>query len=175
MATRLDLLSYILANLGDRQEMSNSIEGRTPFLDRDVVQVAAALKPTELVSGLNEKSLLKKIAAQYLPADRAKAPKHAFFAPNLYLESERAKEFVQHYTETAKQALPQIDFKKIEYWLRDSGASASDGARLFLASSGLLVDKIAEPVIPLPAQYPPLTVRVAGLFRSSEVQNVAQL
>jgi asparagine synthase (glutamine-hydrolysing) len=82
---RMDMLHYILGNLGDRQEMSHSLEGRTPFLDQALVTAAAQVHPDTLLRGLTEKHVLRQIARPLLPRESAEQKKHPFFAPVRYL------------------------------------------------------------------------------------------
>jgi asparagine synthase (glutamine-hydrolysing) len=73
-ATRLvafsQLSSYVIPTLGDRVEMANAVECRTPFLDRDLVDYVGAVPPAYLldVSTLREKHLLREAFTGTLPA-----------------------------------------------------------------------------------------------------------
>ncbi len=76
----LFLSNYLLSSQGDRMAMGNSIEGRYPFLDYRVIEMATKI-PTEFrLNGLTEKYLLKKIACEFIPMaliDRTKQPYRA--------------------------------------------------------------------------------------------------
>ncbi len=61
------LPGYILCSQGDRVAMAHSVEGRFPFLDYRVVEFAAQLPNKLKMKVLNEKFLLKKSMAQYIP------------------------------------------------------------------------------------------------------------
>ena len=63
------LAGYVLASQGDRMLMANSVEGRFPFLDRDVVDFANALPARHKLFGLEEKYLLKRAFADLVPDD----------------------------------------------------------------------------------------------------------
>lgn len=85
----LFLPEYLLSSQGDRMGMANSVEGRFPFLDHNVVEFCAELAPRLKLNGLNEKFILKKAVADLLPESiwkRSKqpfrAPIHASFFPN---------------------------------------------------------------------------------------------
>ncbi len=73
-ATRLVALSqlsnYVIPTLGDRLEMANSVECRTPFLDRDLVDYVGLVPPAYLldVDTLTEKWLLREAFSDRLPA-----------------------------------------------------------------------------------------------------------
>ena len=54
------LNGYLLSSQGDRMLMSHSVEGRYPFLDPRVINLAFRLHPTLKMRGLNEKYILKK-------------------------------------------------------------------------------------------------------------------
>jgi asparagine synthase (glutamine-hydrolysing) len=76
------LAGYILASQGDRMLMANSVEGRFPFLDRDVVDFANALPARHKLFGLEEKYLLKRAFADLVPDDILHRPKQPYRAPD---------------------------------------------------------------------------------------------
>jgi asparagine synthase (glutamine-hydrolysing) len=76
------LAGYILASQGDRMLMANSVEGRFPFLDRDVVDFANALPARHKLFGLEEKYLLKRAFADLVPEDILHRPKQPYRAPD---------------------------------------------------------------------------------------------
>ena len=82
------LPGYILASQGDRMLMANSVEGRFPFLDRDVVDFANSLPARHKLFGLDEKFLLKVAFADLIPEEiryRAKQPYRAPDAASFFL------------------------------------------------------------------------------------------
>jgi len=76
------LAGYILASQGDRMLMANSVEGRFPFLDRDVVDFANALPAWHKLFGLEEKYLLKQAFTDLVPDDILRRPKQPYRAPD---------------------------------------------------------------------------------------------
>lgn len=79
--------SYLLTSQGDRMLMANSVEGRFPFLDHRVIEFANQLPPSLKMKVLNEKYLLKKTMAKYLPdaiVNRHKQPYRAPDAPAFF-------------------------------------------------------------------------------------------
>jgi asparagine synthase (glutamine-hydrolysing) len=76
------LAGYILASQGDRMLMANSVEGRFPFLDREVVDFANALPARHKLFGLEEKYLLKRAFADLVPDDILHRPKQPYRAPD---------------------------------------------------------------------------------------------
>lgn len=73
----------VLNWVGDRMEMANTLEGRTPFLANGVRRLVATLPDHALVSGLREKVLLRRAYAPLLPAAFVRTPKKQFNAPFL--------------------------------------------------------------------------------------------
>ncbi len=73
---------YLLSAQGDRMLMANSIEGRFPFLDRDVMELAGRLPDSHKLRGLDEKHVLKRVAAGILPEAIRKRPKQPYRAPD---------------------------------------------------------------------------------------------
>ncbi len=76
------LPGYILASQGDRMLMANSVEGRFPFLDHDVVEFANALPARHKLFGLDEKFLLKYAFADLVPDEIRNRPKQPYRAPD---------------------------------------------------------------------------------------------
>lgn len=76
------LPGYLLASQGDRMLMAHSVEGRFPFLDRDVVEFSDGLPGWHKLLGLQEKYLLKRAFADLLPDSILRRPKQPYRAPD---------------------------------------------------------------------------------------------
>ena len=62
--------------------MGNSIEGRFPFLDRDVIALAGSLPDSYKLRGLDEKHVLKRLGRDLLPPAILARPKQPYRAPD---------------------------------------------------------------------------------------------
>lgn len=76
------LPGYILSSQGDRMLMANSVEGRFPFLDKNVVELAGRLPARHKLLGLDEKHVLKKAFADLLPEEIVHRPKQPYRSPD---------------------------------------------------------------------------------------------
>jgi asparagine synthase (glutamine-hydrolysing) len=78
-----DQQTYLQALLHrlDRMTMAASVEGRVPFLDHRVVELAAMLPSNLKVRGMETKYLLKQVGARYLPAAITRRRKAGFSVP----------------------------------------------------------------------------------------------
>lgn len=76
------LPGYILASQGDRMLMGNSIEGRFPFLDPNVAELAAQVPADHKIHGMDEKHLLKRAFADLVPEEILRRPKQPYRAPD---------------------------------------------------------------------------------------------
>ncbi|MCW8855327.1 MAG: asparagine synthase (glutamine-hydrolyzing) [Gammaproteobacteria bacterium] len=74
---------YLLSSQGDRALMSNSVEGRFPFLDHRVIEFANRIHPKHKMKVLNEKFLLKKAESQYVPENIINRYKQPYRAPDI--------------------------------------------------------------------------------------------
>jgi asparagine synthase (glutamine-hydrolysing) len=77
----LFMSGYLLSSQGDRMMMGNSIEGRFPFLDHNVIEFAATIPPMYKIYGLNEKYALKKAFEDILPGSVLHRVKQPYRAP----------------------------------------------------------------------------------------------
>jgi len=73
---------YLLSAQGDRMLMGNSIEGRFPFLDREVIALAGRLPDSYKLRGLDEKHVLKRLGIDLLPPEILARPKQPYRAPD---------------------------------------------------------------------------------------------
>jgi asparagine synthase (glutamine-hydrolysing) len=76
------LAGYLLCSQGDRMLMAHSVEGRFPFLDRDVVALAASLPASYKLHGLDEKHVLKRAARGLVPEEIRARKKQPYRAPD---------------------------------------------------------------------------------------------
>lgn len=74
---------YILSSQGDRMGMAHSVEGRFPFLDHRVVELATRIPPTVKMKVLKEKYILKQAARGLIPAGVQTRAKQPYRAPDI--------------------------------------------------------------------------------------------
>lgn len=77
----LFMSGYLLNTQGDRMMMGNSVEGRFPFLDHNVIEFASTIPPEFKCKILEEKYLIKNSFTDYVPDRIAKRPKQPYRAP----------------------------------------------------------------------------------------------
>lgn len=76
------LAGYLLSSQGDRMLMANSVEGRFPFLDIEVVRLANSLPPDYKLRVLDEKHILKRAAVDVVPPSILQRKKQPYRAPD---------------------------------------------------------------------------------------------
>ncbi|MCB9649844.1 MAG: asparagine synthase [Deltaproteobacteria bacterium] len=73
--------TYLLSYQGDRVAMGHSVEVRYPFLDPEVIRLAARLPDRTKLLGLRDKHVLRRLAARTLPQQIWARPKQPYRAP----------------------------------------------------------------------------------------------
>jgi len=147
MATLLP--GYILSAQGDRMLMANSVEGRFPFLDRDVVSFANGLPARHKLLALDEKHILKREFADLVPASILRRPKQPYRAPDAASFFGAAplawlEEVVDPATVAAAGIFePSLTTRVVEKCRRARGAAMSntDNMRLLAVLSTMLVHR----------------------------------
>jgi asparagine synthase (glutamine-hydrolysing) len=76
------LSGYLLHAQGDRVAMAASIEGRYPFLDHRLIEFANRLPPRWKIRGLEEKYILRRAVADWLPKSVVRRTKQPYRAPD---------------------------------------------------------------------------------------------
>jgi asparagine synthase (glutamine-hydrolysing) len=107
---------YLLSSQGDRMLMAHSVEGRFPFLDRNLAALADSLPSSYKLRGLDEKHVLKRAAHGFVPPSILARPKQPYRTPDaLSFGSPEASEW--------------LDSVAGDEALRDAGVFATDAAR----------------------------------------------
>lgn len=78
---KLRLADHLLSDHGDRMSMANGIEMRHPFLDRALVDFARCVPPDLNLKNFEEKYVLRRAAARFVPPEIATREKFGWFAP----------------------------------------------------------------------------------------------
>jgi asparagine synthase (glutamine-hydrolysing) len=65
----------------DIATMANSLEGRSPFLSKELLEYAPSMNDNYKIKGSNTKYLLRTLAKKYLPAELINQPKRGFEIP----------------------------------------------------------------------------------------------
>lgn len=107
--------NYILNVLGDRMEMAHSVEGRVPFLDHEVFELAAGLPVHQKRRGGSDKYLLRAAMAPLVPRAVVRRPKQAFAAPPMALLGSGRIAELTHDTlrGSTLDALPFVDRRRV--------------------------------------------------------------
>lgn len=80
---KLRLSDHLLGEHGDRMFFSHSVEGRHPFLDRDLLEFIITIPDKYKLNGANEKYILKKAGEGIVPEKILKRRKFPFQAPGM--------------------------------------------------------------------------------------------
>jgi asparagine synthase (glutamine-hydrolysing) len=76
------MAGYLLSSQGDRVAMASSIEGRFPYLDHRLIELASRLPPSHKIRGLTEKHILREALAGLIPQSVSKRTKQPYRAPD---------------------------------------------------------------------------------------------
>ncbi len=82
LEVRTLLSGYLMSSQGDRMLMGNSVEGRFPFLDRNVIALANSLPASFKLKVLDEKHVLKRVAKDLVTPEILSRPKQPYRAPD---------------------------------------------------------------------------------------------
>ena len=96
--TRLPEHSLVLT---DRMTMAHGLEARSPFLDHELVEFLAKVPSRIKVQNSQPKHLMRKLAADYLPAPILNRPKQGFMLPIAYWFRTDLFPFVSHTLENS--------------------------------------------------------------------------
>ena len=78
---KLRLSDHLISDHGDRMALANSVEGRYPFLDIDIIEFSKQIPPNLKLNGFTEKYILRRVAEGLVPNEILNREKYGFHAP----------------------------------------------------------------------------------------------
>ncbi len=122
---KLRLSDHLLGEHGDRMFFSHSVEGRHPFLDKELLDFVVTIPDKYKLNGTNEKYILKQAGKGIVPDEILKRRKFPFQAPGMsaMVKKSGGGEFLEDalirkygifdidYVNHMKQVYKQDDFK----------------------------------------------------------------
>lgn len=123
------LSGYLLSSQGDRMLMAHSLEGRFPFLDKDVVALADSLPPAYKLRVLDEKHVVKRAAEAIVPREILARKKQPYRAPDaLSFVAGNAPDYIDEVlSEPALQEANVFEPQAVTQLLRKCRARGSEG------------------------------------------------
>nr|WP_121272985.1 asparagine synthase (glutamine-hydrolyzing) [Pedobacter schmidteae] len=101
------LFSRLLPKM-DIATMAHSLEGRSPFLSKEILEFAPGLPDKYKINGITTKSILRNLATRYLPPELIDQPKRGFEIPLKKWINDELKEIIEDYL-----LAPQTLYSKI--------------------------------------------------------------
>jgi asparagine synthase (glutamine-hydrolysing) len=144
---------YLLSSQGDRMMMAHGVEGRFPFLDVRLAELAARIPPRFKMRGLDEKHVLKRAVADLVPPFLMRRPKQPYRAPDaacFFEPTSGAARFAYVEELLSPRALaatglfdPAAVGRLVDYTRRSGATSARDGMALCaILSAQLAVEQL---------------------------------
>jgi asparagine synthase (glutamine-hydrolysing) len=115
----------------DRALMLSSVEGRMPFLDRDLTAFALELPASDKLRGLTTKWLLKQAASVWLPRPLIHRRKRGLSVPIAGLINGTLREEIDHLLLSSEPRVPALlDARELRRLLAEHRAGQANHARL---------------------------------------------
>jgi asparagine synthase (glutamine-hydrolysing) len=113
--SKMALSNYILHTIGDGTEMPSAVEGRVPFLDHELFELARSLPMSMKIKGTVEKYILREAARPIITDAIYRRQKHPFVAPPISSQvGDKARDTFQSQLRSREvQNLPFFEHKKL--------------------------------------------------------------
>lgn len=122
------LFSGLLPKM-DIATMAHSLEGRSPFLSKELLEFAPGLSDDYKINGLNTKYILRDLSRKYLPKDLISQPKRGFEIPLKNWVENQLKDIINDYLLSGDSLYPNIIRKNFVIDLINKRVKISDEKR----------------------------------------------
>ena len=138
------MAGYLLCSQGDRMLMSNSVEGRFPFLDHRLIEFANRLHPKVKMKALNEKYLLKRAMEKYIPPEILQRHKQPYRAPDIpaFFGADSADYVDYLLSENVIERYGYFDQKKVGMLIKKIKSDRAIGYKDNMALVGILSTQV---------------------------------
>jgi asparagine synthase (glutamine-hydrolysing) len=123
------ILPDILLVKMDIATMAHSLEGRSPFLSKEILQYAPGLPDKYKIRGSTTKYLLRQLAAKYLPAELVDQPKRGFEVPLKEWVDKQLREIIFSHLDTSSSYSNNFVDRKFIQRLLERKLKVSDEKR----------------------------------------------
>jgi asparagine synthase (glutamine-hydrolysing) len=113
----------------DIATMAHSLEGRSPFLGKDLLEFAPGLSDRHKIKGATTKVILRQLAEKYLPVDLVNQPKRGFEIPLKKWVDHELRPVILHYLLSSHTIYEKIIRKDFIKDLIDRKIKVSDEKR----------------------------------------------
>ncbi|ARS36161.1 asparagine synthase (glutamine-hydrolyzing) [Pontibacter actiniarum] len=134
------ILPYILLKKIDISSMQSSLEGRSPFLSKEIMEFAPSLSDNLKIRGGTTKYLLRKLASQYLPAGNDKLPKKGFEVPIINLVDKDINPLLKDYVNSSDCLYKEVIDPKLVQRLMNGTLNISKDKRAKILFSLLTME-----------------------------------
>jgi asparagine synthase (glutamine-hydrolysing) len=143
------LTNYILRTLGDGCEMPHAVEGRVPFLDHRLWEMARRMPLSLKIRDGVEKHILRAAAKPLLTETLYRRQKHPFIAPpSARLMTPRLRDYISDTLQSASfKSLPFFDPVKVDAFAAaqaradDAAQTANEPVLMTLLTAAALHDR----------------------------------
>lgn len=122
------LFSGLLPKM-DIATMANSLEGRSPFLAKEILEFAPSISDDFKIKNIRTKSLLRDLAKKYLPESLINQPKRGFEVPLKDWMDNKLKDVVHSYLRSHGALYPEFINRSFVEKLMDRKVKMSDEKR----------------------------------------------
>ncbi|WP_407426256.1 asparagine synthase (glutamine-hydrolyzing) [Arcticibacter sp.] len=122
------LFSGLLPKM-DIATMAHSLEGRSPFLSKDILEFAPSICDDFKIRNIRTKSLLRDLAKKYLPKSLINQPKRGFEVPLKGWMDNELKDIVHSYLRSPGALYPEFISRSFVEKLVDRKVKISDEKR----------------------------------------------
>ncbi|XZF15381.1 asparagine synthase (glutamine-hydrolyzing) [Chitinophagaceae bacterium MMS25-I14] len=126
-------------NYTDKMGMAAGVEIRVPFLDKELVELAATMPPALKMKGRQTKYILKKLAERYLPKEIIYRPKTGFGAPlRSWIQRDMQPVIRQYFSEEYINRSGIFDYNALQQLLHDNDTGKRDASYIIWAVLAVL-------------------------------------
>ena len=123
------ILFGVLLPKMDIATMAHSVEGRSPFLGKDILEFAPSIADKYKVNGFTTKYLLRRLAKKYLPEQIIHQPKRGFEVPlKLWMDTD-LKEILDDYLFSSNPLYTEFLDKQFVLQIYNRAVNISDEKR----------------------------------------------